>query len=202
MTPGVSNFDDPDRSDMRRLCDGNDEALNELMQRHAARLFNYLLRSLHNEEDARDLAQETFSRIYFNRNKFDPSQRFIVWLYAIASNLVRDQFRYRLRHPTISLSAAPESEEGSASPYTETTASAAPNPGECVLTAETISTVQKAVADLPEELRTPLILAEYEELSHSEIGAVLKCSSKAVETRLYRARKKLRDSLSHFLGKD
>ena len=59
--------------------------------------------------------------------------------------------------------------------------------------------MRKAVADLPEELRTPLILSEYEELSHAEVGAILKCSAKAVETRIYRARQLLRVSLCKLL---
>src|SRR5262245_57322662 len=90
--------DERDRSDMIRLCAGHDAALNELIERHAPRLFNYLIRSLQNEDDAADIAQETFARVYHNRSKFDLSQRFSVWLYSIASNLVRTQFRYRTRH--------------------------------------------------------------------------------------------------------
>lgn len=59
--------------------------------------------------------------------------------------------------------------------------------------------IRRAVAELPEELRTPLILSEYEELSHAEIGEILKCTAKAVETRIYRARQHLRTSLAKLL---
>src|SRR5438105_13853486 len=97
--------DEKDRADMLHLCAGHDAALNELMERHAPRLFNYLLRSLQNEDDAADLAQETFVRVYHSRAKFDPNQNFSVWLYTIASNLVRSQFRHRARHPTVPLDA-------------------------------------------------------------------------------------------------
>jgi RNA polymerase sigma-70 factor (ECF subfamily) len=68
--------------------------------------------------------------------------------------------------------------------------------------AEQAEAVRKAVGQLPEELRAPLILFEYEELSHAEIGEILECSAKAVETRLYRARNQLRTSLNQFLEKD
>jgi RNA polymerase sigma-70 factor, ECF subfamily len=182
--------DQNDRADMRRLCAGHGPALNELMQRHAARLFNYLVRSLQNEEDAADIAQETFARVYFSREKFDPNQRFSVWLYAIASNLVRTQFRHRARHPTVPLDALADH----APPHDS------PNPGQSIESAENADAVRKAIAALTEDLRTALILSEYEDLSHSEIGAILKCSAKAVETRLYRARKQLRDSLSHLIS--
>src|SRR5262245_31082988 len=81
-----------DRADMARLASGHNAALNELMERHAPRLFNYLLRCLQSEEDAADTAQETFVRVYQNRGKFDPKQRFSTWLYAIATNLVKDRY--------------------------------------------------------------------------------------------------------------
>src|SRR5436190_20130623 len=93
---------------MKRLASGHDAALNELMERHAPKLCNYLLRCLQNEEDAADTAQESFVRVYQSRARFDPRQRFSTWLYAIATNLVKDRFRYRTRHPQISLDAENE----------------------------------------------------------------------------------------------
>jgi len=185
--------DENDRADILRLCAGHHAALNDLMQRHAPRLFNYLVRSLQNEDDAADIAQETFARVYLSREKFDPSQRFSVWLYTIASNLVRTQFRHRTRHPTVPLDALPDTPTLQ---HSDPFAQDAPNPGESLQTSETADAVRKAIAALPEELRTPLILSEYEDLSHTEIGAILNCSAKAVETRLYRARKQLRSTLS------
>ena len=91
---------------MTRLAAGHDAALNDLMDRHAERLFQYLVRSLQNDDDAADLAQETFVRVYQNRTKFDPSKKFSTWLYTIASYLVRTRYRWRTRHPQVSLDAA------------------------------------------------------------------------------------------------
>src|SRR5258705_4417664 len=113
-TPDRSQTSDElDRSDMLLLCAGHDAALNKLMERHAPRLFNYLVRSLQNEDDAADLAQETFARVFQNRTSFDPRLKFSTWLYTIASNLVRTQFRYRSRHGALSLDAE-EAETGKA----------------------------------------------------------------------------------------
>src|ERR1041385_7972682 len=92
-----------DSSDMQRLVNGNDAALNNLMERHGERLFHYLIRQLQNEEDAGDVAQETFVRVYQHRAKFDPRQKFSTWLYTIATNLVRDRLKWRARHPQVSL---------------------------------------------------------------------------------------------------
>jgi len=74
-----------------------------------------------------------------------------------------------------------------------------PTPSESLQGAERVETIRNAVAQLPEDLRTPLILSEYEELSHAEIGEILKCTAKAVETRIYRARQQLRTSLGGLL---
>jgi RNA polymerase sigma-70 factor, ECF subfamily len=189
MTPADS--DDQDRSDMARLCAGHDPALNALMDRHGERLFHYLLRQLSNESDAADLAQEAFVRVYQNRARFNPAHKFSTWLYAIATNLLRDRFRWHKRHPQVSLDAE---REGTGA-LRDTLPDNAASPAEQMATKERAAEVRKAIASLPEDLRTALILSEYEGLAHAEIGAVLNCTAKAVENRLYRARNHLRQRL-------
>jgi RNA polymerase sigma-70 factor, ECF subfamily len=187
--------DEHDREDMARLAGGHDSALSVLMDRHGARLFHYLLRQLNNETEAADLAQETFVRVYQNAGCFRPEQRFSTWLYTIATNLLRDRFRWHKRHPQISLEA--ETTTGAA--LKETMADSAASPSEQAENSERAEEVRRAVQGLPAELRTPLILFEYEGLSHAEIAAVLNCSAKAVELRLYRARGHLRKQLQKAL---
>jgi RNA polymerase sigma-70 factor (ECF subfamily) len=193
-TPSVG--DEQDRMDMARLAAGQSPALNELMERHAETLFHYLVRSLQNEEDAADLAQETFARVYQNRAKFDARKKFSTWLYAIASNLVRDRYRWRKRHPQVSLDAA---NDATGNDFGESLPDPAPSASETMQRNERADAVRCSVAALPEQLRVPLILAEYEEKSHVEIGEILKCSAKAVEVRIYRARQQLRVSLHEML---
>lgn len=185
-----------DAQDMARLAGGQDTALNGLMDRHAERLFHYLLRSLQDESDAADLAQETFVRVYQNRARFDPRQRFSTWLYAIASNLVRSRYRWRSRHPQVSLDA-PHSEDGIE--LGDRLPDPASTPSQKLESTERAQAVRNAVAALPEELRLPLVLAEYEEKSQAEIAEILDCTVKAVETRIYRARRQLRQSLQPLL---
>jgi RNA polymerase sigma-70 factor, ECF subfamily len=187
--------DQADRADMARLCAGHDAALNALMDRHSERLLHYLLRQLGNETDAADLAQESFVRVYQHRARFNPAQKFSTWLYAIATNLVRDRFRWHQRHPQVSLDA----ERDQAGSMLETLPDAAASASEQMAAEERAGEVRAAVESLPEELRTPLILFEYENLSHAEIGAVMSCTAKAVETRLYRARNHLRKRLAGLL---
>jgi RNA polymerase sigma-70 factor, ECF subfamily len=189
MDPGT---EEQDRSDMARLGSGQDAALDALMSRHAERLFNYLLRVLQNEVEAADIAQESFVRVYLNRAKFRPSNKFSTWLYAIATNLARDLQRRRSRHPHVSLDA--ESGHGADS-IQNVLPDQQPGPAETLDSAERSETVRIALNRLPDELRLPLLLSVYEDKSHSEISVILKCSAKAVEMRLYRARHQLREML-------
>jgi RNA polymerase sigma-70 factor (ECF subfamily) len=198
-TSGAGNPGDcagQDAQDMARLASGHEAALNQLMARHAERLFAYLLRSLQNESDAADLAQETFVRVYEHRSRFDPAQKFSTWLYAIASNLVRDRYRWRSRHPQISLEA---SDETTGHGLRESLTEENPSPSEAAQSSERAGLVRRAVAALPEKWRVPLILSVYEEKSHAEIGAILGCSAKAVEVRVYNARQELRTQLGALL---
>jgi RNA polymerase sigma-70 factor (ECF subfamily) len=190
------NSDGQDAQDMARLVAGGDAALNDLMERHAEKLFHYLFRSLQDEADAAELAQDTFVRVYQNRAKFDARQKFSTWLYAIASNLVRDRFRWRSRHRQVSLDAE---NEASGYDFRETLSGHGPSPSESLQAEERAEGVRRAVAALPEELRLPLILAEYEGRSQAEISEILGCSVKAVETRIYRARQQLRVGLGKLM---
>ena len=196
MSDETDQLDERDRADMLRLTAGHGAALNDLIGRHAPKLFNYLVRCLQNEEDAADAAQDTFVRVYQNCTKFDARAKFSTWLYAIATNRVKDHYRHRSRHPQVSLDAE---NEATGDDFRESVPEHNPTPSESLEGAERVQAISKAVAELPEELRTPLILSEYEELSHAEIGEILKCTAKAVETRIYRARKLLQGNLGWLL---
>ena len=181
---------------MAQLVAGHDPALDNLMSRHAQRLFHYLLRILQNEADASDLAQETFVRVFQNCAKFRGTHKFSTWLYAIATNLARDVQRYRARHPQVSLDA---DQQETGSRFREILPDIKPGPVESLDSAERAEAVRQAVAALPEEMRTPLVLFTYEEKSHAEIAEILDCSPKAVEMRLYHARNQLRERLQGLL---
>lgn len=188
--------DDIDRRDMQRLVAGEDPALNALMDRHATRLFQYLIRISQDETAAEELAQESFVRVWENCGRFRTNQKFSTWLYAIATNLWRDRMRWRIRHPHLSLDAT---NPLSGATFKDSLPAAAESPAELLQRDERSELVRNAVNDLPEDLRTPLILSEYEELSQAEIASVLKCSPKAVEMRIYRARQHLRERLRRVL---
>lgn len=191
MTSG--NTDDQDRADVERLAAGRDAGLTALMDRYGDRLFRFLVRALRNETEAADLAEETFVRVYQNCRRFDPRQKFSTWLYAIAANLVRDRFRWRTRHPEVSANT-PDDYSGAG--WLDHLPDPSPSPGERAQMAERVEFVRRAVEALPQELKTCFILAEYEGLSHAEIAEIEGGTAKAVEMRIYRARRLLREQLA------
>jgi RNA polymerase sigma-70 factor (ECF subfamily) len=185
-----------DREDMERLAAGHDAALNDLMDRHAPALFRFLCRMLNNEDDANDLAQETFVRVFQARMKFKPTERFSAWLFTIAANLARNQIRWRTRHPNVSLDAGSNT---TAQPLGQTLPARETAPNEQALFAERTQAVRAAVNRLPEDLREAIVLCEWQEQTVAEAAAVLQTTPKAVESRLYRARQTLRDELKSWL---
>ncbi|MBT5902015.1 MAG: RNA polymerase sigma factor [Opitutaceae bacterium] len=176
-----------DRADMRRLQGGVASALDHLMERWQIRLRSYLMRHGLNNADACDLAQETFVRVFRHAGRFDPRRTFSTWLFQIALNLLRDHARRMRRRPTAPLAEAPEA-VGNSTPQTNTEAN------------EAAVAVRTAVNELPLPLREVVILAEFEHRSQAEIAEIIGATPKAVETRLYRARTKLRQSLQRWLN--
>jgi RNA polymerase sigma-70 factor, ECF subfamily len=189
--------DSQDRTDVERLAGGDGTALSPLMDRHATRLYHYLIRLLQNESEAEELAQETFVRVFLHAQQFNPTRRFSTWLYTLATNLVRDRHRRHVRHPHVSIESL-NSPDGHS--LRDSFPTPQPDPAENLEAAECAAAVQRAIAELPDDLRVPIVLAEYEDASYQEIANILGCSAKSVEMRLYRARKILRDRLAAWLA--
>lgn len=185
MTP------DSDEIIMGALAGGDDLALNELMNRWQAPLRGFLYRYTQNEQDACDLAQEAFVRIYQQRVRYRPGARFSTWMFQIALNLARSRSRWSKRHPTASL-------DDKTTDISRLNLATEASPSDSRQEAEKIAAVKAAIAALPPDLRDAVILAEYEEKSHAEIAMIAGTTAKGVETRLYRARKLLRASLEKY----
>lgn len=179
--------DPTDESLMARLAGGEDRALDALMERWEKRLVSFVLRYTNHHADALDIAQETFVRVYKHRRRFRAGARFSTWLLTIAANLCKDHARWKERHPEFA-SGSPEAADESS--RVEPTSDEGPD--DRASTAEDAEIVRQAVRELPHDLRTAILLYEYEGLSHAEIGRILGCSAKAVESRLYRARRHLK----------
>lgn len=184
--------EDADTALMLRLQGGEDLALNELMTKWQKPLVHFIYRYIGNEADALDLAQETFVRVFESRHRYKAKAKFSTWLFTIASNLSRNYIRWQHRHPTVTFSG---NESENLSSGIESLQSDDKSPAARVEEQDWAAAVKREIHKLPHDLRTAVLLFEYEDLSHEEISRVLRCSPKAVETRLYRARKILRQAL-------
>ncbi len=169
---------------MLRLKAGDDLALNVLMDRWAARVTSFLQRMSGNPNTAADLAQETFVKIYQSRNRYKSGGTFSTYLFAIAANLARNHHRWRSRHPSASLDAS----EAGLSDLADLSAS----PSQALESQEKLAAVRAAITALPPDLREAITLFIDEEMSYAQIAQIANCSSKAVETRIYRARQILK----------
>jgi RNA polymerase sigma-70 factor (ECF subfamily) len=186
---------DPDAELMLRLKNGEDSILNELMTRWQQPLVAFIYRYIHHETDALDLAQETFVRVYEKRRHYNVQAKFSTWLFAIAANLCRNHLRRRQRRRE-SVPEILDTEEAELAEYVQ---SLDDSPDQAAMRSESISLIKVAIDKLPHDLKTALLLYEYQSLSYAEISSVLKCSMKAVEMKLYRARQLLRE---RFAGSD
>src|SRR5260221_5418129 len=189
-------MDDPDLPLIQALQQGNDSALDELMQRHKEPLFRFIYRYVLNEEEARDLLQETFVRVYFKRDQYRPSAKFTTWLYHVALNLCRDHARSHAgKQDRLTESLVVRSDEGEERERDITAKSA--NPAEVAQTNEELLILERAIQTLPPDLKAVLILAALENRPQKECADLLGITVKAVETRVYRARRMLGTKLSH-----
>lgn len=179
---------------MLDLAAGDDTALDRLMDRWGGRITAFLYQMTKNRETAADLAQETFVKLYRARSGYLSTGNFSSWLFAIAANLARNHARWRMRHPTVSL----ESPDESGGINFNEAVGIYQSPRQAVECTEIAHAIQEAFLRLPEELREAMTLFVNEGMGYAEIAAVAGCSKKAVETRIYRARKILREELGSY----
>ena len=176
----------PDSELVRQIQSGDDAGFDELMRRYKRPVMSFVFRVLGNAEDAEDIAQDVFVRVYQKLGTYRTETKFSTWLFAMARNAAIDRIRWRGRHPTESMESTPEIAMPSGT-------------AEEVGAREIGGQIAAAVARLPEDQRTALVLCEYQGLSCADIAGVMRCSQKSVESRLYRAKLILREALRHLL---
>jgi RNA polymerase sigma-70 factor, ECF subfamily len=170
---------------MLRLKAGDDLALNVLMDRWVARVTSFLQRMTGNRNIAADLAQETFVKIYQSRDRYKSGGTFSTYLFSIAANLARNHHRWQSRHPNVSLDD-----------FGADLTDSSPSPRQALESQEKLAVVRATIAALPPDLREAITLFIDEEMSYAQIAQIANCSSKAAETRIYRARQLLKAALA------
>jgi len=172
---------------------GDSRAFAELVHLYGDKLYQLAYRMTGNRQDAEDIVQETFLRVFRHLNRYDEKLKFSTWIYRIASNLCID--RLRKRRVVYSLDAAGGEHEDldgySALPSDERT------PEHEVMLTETQRTVRQAIESLPVKYRAVMTLRYVQDLSLQEIAGILELPVTTVKTRVHRAREYMRRKVGH-----
>jgi RNA polymerase sigma-70 factor (ECF subfamily) len=184
-----------DQELLERCRAGDDTAFDDLVLRHQQRAFNVAFQLLRDHEDATEVAQDAFVRIYRSVDGFRGECEFTTWLHQIVVNLARNKHRWwkrRGRQASVSLDSSVETVDG------EVPMQIAGNtdpPDVQTVKAEFIELLSRRMNELPHKFREVLVLRNVENLSYEEIAEVLKCSVGTVKSRIARARETLRESM-------
>lgn len=162
---------------------GRQDAFAELMRRYQESIYRLIRGHIGDPEEAVDLVQECFTSAFRSLDRYDQGRPFRAWLSRIAINKCRDWARRRAVRQLFHMSASAVD--------AATVADPAPGIDEAAGDREELERLWRALSELPRSLKEPLILRTIEGLSQAEVATVLRISEKAVETRVYRARRKL-----------
>ena len=177
-----------------RALAGDDAAFGQLMRRHTNDLFRFARRYTGEPDAAGDVVQDSFVSAWKSLRLYDGRRPFGVWLRAIALNKCRDRARRRFLRRVVLGQADPEGFEAQSRPDPTADAEAS------LIARERLAQLDRALAALPAGLKEPLILTAFEGLSQQAAGELLGLTAKAVEIRIYRARRRLADTLGLFDG--
>src|SRR5579872_4534536 len=188
---------DPDAALMLRVKRGDRAAFASLVEKYKQPVMNFVFRSLRDETEAEDLAQNVFLQVYKSRDRYQRTAKFSTWLFTIARNLCLNEIRRRSRHPADSLDAThPDQDDQPLQQYEDKKTF---SPPESLLQGELAQQIDRALADLPENQRSAILLCRQEELSYEEIAEALGCSVSATKSLIHRGRETLKQKLKPYL---
>jgi RNA polymerase sigma-70 factor (ECF subfamily) len=195
----MGNIMHADTALVQRAQANDRAAFNEIVLRYKSKVYNYIFRMVHHALDAEDLTQETFLRAYLSIRSFQSRASLNTWLFRIATNLCIDYSRKnkKAQSLTSSLSMEGENEE---SEIERDIPDVAFDPQRMLLNKELGHVLNRALSELPEKLRTVVLLYDIEGLPYDEISAIVGCPLGTVKSRLFNARSALRDKLAPYLN--
>ena len=188
---------DADAALMLRVKRGDVTAFEQLVEKYKQPIVNLAYRMLRDLDEAEDLAQNVFVRVYQSAHRYEVSAKFSTWIFTIARHLCLNEIRRRTRHPAESLDGNPMENEDAAPRQFEDIKTF--SPPQAFLHSELEGKIQEALGDLPEKQRMALTLCRQDELSYEEIADVLECSLSATKSLIHRARETLKSKLKPYL---
>jgi RNA polymerase sigma-70 factor (ECF subfamily) len=189
---------DPDIRLMLRVREDDEQAFAELVERYQHRLVAVLYHLLRRKDEAEDLAQEVFLRVYRARREYHPQAKFSTWLFTIANNLALNALRRRQRKPMVNLEVH-ESGPLGPRPQENLVYDRHAGPEGRLDHQELAAVIQQALDQLNERQRMAVVLNKFEDMSYQEIADVMRMSAKAVKSLLSRARTQLRELLRGYV---
>jgi RNA polymerase sigma-70 factor (ECF subfamily) len=192
---------DPDIRLMLRVRDDDAQAFAELVELYHARLVTVMHHLVGDNEEAEDLAQEVFLRVYRGRKKYHPKAKFSTWLYTIANNLALNILRARQRRGTVPLNVRDSGPLGPR-PAEQLVLDRAEPPHQRIQQQELAAVVRQALDTLNERQRIAVVLNKFEDMNYAEIAEVMSLTTKAVKSLLSRARDNLRIALQDYIQMD
>jgi len=187
---------DPDAALMLRVKRGDMAAFEALVEKYKQPIVNLMFRMVRDLEEAEDLAQIVFVRVFQSASRYEVSAKFSTWLFTIARHLCLNEIRRRGRHPAESLDAEPADSEQAPKQFEDVRVF---SPPEAFLQGELEEKIQEALEALPEKQRLALALCRQDELSYEEIAEILGCSVSAVKSLIHRGRETLKQRLKPYL---
>lgn len=193
---------DPDIRLMLRVRDADDAAaFAQLVEAYNHRLVTVLQHLVGSAEEAEDLAQEAFLRVYRTRRKYHPRAKFSTWLFTIANHLALNVLRTRRRRPVVRLELHDSGPLGPR-PAEQLVHDRAAAPSQHLQQQELAGVIRAALDTLNERQRVAVVLNKFEDMSYAEIAAVMGLTIKAVKSLLSRARDNLRVALQNYIYMD
>ena len=165
---------------------GDPGAFEALTNRYRGELYNFLARFTGDRTLAEDVFQEAFLQLHLSAGAFDTSRRLRPWLFTIAANKARDAMRSRARRQAAPLDAEVSGSEGEAT-YVDLMPANIPEPVESLLNLETRQAVRSIVEEMPEHLRTVLLLSYFHDFPYKEIAGILSVPLGTIKSRLHAA---------------
>jgi len=182
---------------MLRVKKGDTAAFTELVEKYKQPVMNLVYRTIHDLTEAEDLAQNVFVQVFKSAPRYQSTAKFSTWLFTIARNLCLNEIRRRSRHPAESLDTPhPEQED---QPLRQFEDKKTFSPPESLLHGELAGKIEEALADLPENQRSAVLLCRREDLSYEEIAGILGCSVSATKSLIHRGRETLKERLKTYL---
>lgn len=174
---------------------GHPERYEELVERYQGRVINYLYRVLRSLDDAHDLAQEVFFRVYRALDRYDSQYKFSTWLFRVAQNAAIDSVRKRRVH-LVSMER-PETEDSDGGSFEFKSCDRGPYAE--LRNAERGHAITTAIGELPDEYRELIELRHFAELSYGEIAELKSMPLGTVKNKLFRGRQMLKEKLTEYL---